>query len=360
MDYRSRIITYSELRKGFVVDNDKYGIATYEQEARRIAFLNNPSGADDNDIYMYLALDGDVPVGRTFYFRTRLLIGDKTIYAYSGSGFEVEESYRKEGVGGYLMGDVMQIKGRNPSLAAGISDDAIPLFRRLKNIIFEFPRMMLLTDSKPLLEKFGLKGFLLSLLSTCCNIVLHTYYGVTRWFYSTPKGYRIDRMTTVPSWVDDIVLNDGHKYAEVHDQKWLQWCLDHKFTTNPRDCQNFFAIFQGDIPVAFFFTKVRFREEVKGMHNVLIGSIVEWGVAKDCPLREIDLYRMALSHFTKDVSIIQAASNDTVTIRSLKRMGFVHHGDNRITFKERKNAYSDASNEALWRLRFGYADLILF
>lgn len=360
MNYKSRIIKYGELRKGFAIGNDKYGIATYEQKERRKAFLSNPSGADDDDLYMYIAFDEDVPVGRSFYFRTRLKIDDKIIYAYSGSGFEVEDSYRKEGVGGYLMGDVLQMKGRNPGIAAGISDDAIPLFRRLKNTIFEFPRMMILYDTKPVLEKNGVKGMPLFLFSMCCNNLLRCYYSFTRLFQRSLRKYSIQKMAVVPSWIDDIVMNDGHKYAEVHDQKWMQWCLNNKFTTNPRDSQNFYAVYQGDIPVAFFFTKERFREEVKGMRNILVGSIVEWGVAKGCSLREIDLYRMALHQFSKGLTIVQTASNNRETIKKLKRMGFIHHGDHRITFKERKNAYSDASNEALWRLRFGYADLILF
>jgi len=360
MDYRSRIITYGELRKGFVVENDKYGIASYEQEARRKAFLSNPSGAEEDDLFMYLALDGEVPVGRNMYFRTRFKVGDNIIYAYSGSGFEVEESYRKEGVGGYIIGDEFQMPGRSPGLAAGISDDAIPLFRRLKNTIFEFPRLMLLNDAKPLLGKMGLKGFVLSVSSSCVNIAFHGFYGFMRLFQRIPKGYTIRQLETVPIWVDEIVLNDGHKYGEVHDQKWLQWCLDNKFTSEPRDCQKFYAIYQEGNPVAFFVTKERYREEVKGMHNVLLGSIVEWGVTRDCQLREIDLNRMAMLTFPKDVSIIQTSSNDSDTVKKLKHMGFIHHGDNRITFKGRKKEFPDASDESLWRIRFGYADLILF
>ena len=360
MDYKSRIITYGELRKGFEVHNDKYGIVTYEQEARRKAFLANPSGAEDDDMFMYIAFDGDVPVGRNMYFRTRLKLGDNIIYAYSGSGFEVVEQYRKEGVGGYIVGDEQQMKGRNPGLAAGISDDAIPLFRRLKYIVFEYPRLMQINDAKPLLAKYGLKGFPLCIISKGCNILLHSYYGLVRLFSSRFNGYQVKQVNVVPDWIDDIVLNDGHKYAEVHDHQWLQWCLDNKFTDDPRDGQRFFAVHKEGKPIGFFMTKERYRDEVKGLRNVVMESLVEWGVVKDSTLKEIDLCRMALNHFHKNVTFIQMSSNDGYTIKKLKQMGFIHHGDNRIMFKDRKKIYIDASDESLWRLRLGYADLILF
>lgn len=360
MDYKSRIITYGELRKGFEVHNDKYGIATYEQEARRRAFLANPSGAEDDDMYMYIAFDGDVPVGRNMYFRTRLKVGDSIIYAYSGSGFEVVEQYRKEGVGGYIIGDELQMKGRNPGFGAGISDDAIPLFRRLKNTVFEYPRLMLLYDSKPLLSKMKLRGVLLSCISGCANLLLHGIYGIIRLFHRVPSGYSIRQVKTIPEWVDDIVLNDGHKYCEVHDKEWLQWCLDNKFTSDARDCQKFFAVYQEEKPVAFFMTKERYRDNLKGMKNVVLGTIVEWGNAMDCSLREIDLNMMALKTFSKGISIIQTSSNDEDTIHQLKRIGFVHHGYNRIMFKDRKKTYPDMYDESLWRIRYGYSDTILF
>lgn len=363
MDYKSRIITYGELRQGLIVEKDKYGIASYEYDARRKAFLSNPAGAEDEEPYMFLAFDGDVPVGRNMFFKTRLKVGDIVLTVHTGSSFYVEESYRKEGVGGFIFWDSRELN-LMPTLAAGISDDAIPLYKRMKHFIFEFPRMMLLRDTKPLLRKKGINGFLLSVTGCIGNMLLRCFYGILRLFNHLPKGYTFSRLEEVPEWVDDITMNDGHKYGEVHDHLWLQWCIDNKFTSNPHDGQAFYAVYQGEKPVGFFMTKVRYRDELKGMHNVVLGSIVEWGVVKDSPLREIDLYKMALDTFPKDVTIIQTASNDVETIKGLIRMGFIHKGDHRITFKESINKKNrtllDASEESLWRLRFGYADLVLF
>ena len=47
MIFTTRIITYGNLHKGLHFENDKYGIATYEYEPRRNAFLANPIASQD-------------------------------------------------------------------------------------------------------------------------------------------------------------------------------------------------------------------------------------------------------------------------------------------------------------------------
>ena len=342
------------------MENDKYGITTYELESRRKAFLSNPSGWEEDDPYLYIAFDGNVPIGRTMFFRSRLKAGDVIIPIYSGSAFDVVESYRKEGVGGYVFWDGYKIEKRNPQISAGISDDAIPLFRRLKNVVFEFPRMMQLRDSKPLLKSKGFEGPLLVVVSGLFNVALHSFYNLFELFSPIPRGYELRLMTQVPEWVDNIVLNDGHKYMEVHDHQWLQWCLDNKFTDVSQDRQSFYGVFRSDEPVAFFMINIRYRNEIKGIQDVVLGSIMEWGVSNNSTLCEFDLYKMAKTVFPKDVSIIQAASDDICTLKKMKQWGFVHHGDARISFKDKKKKITDANDPSLWRLRFGYTDVILF
>ena len=77
--------------------------------------------------------------------------------------------------------------------------------------------------------------------------------------------------------IGGMVLNDGHKYMEVHDHKWLQWCLDNSFKGGKQDIQSFYVIKKEDEHMGFVMTKERFRVETQGMKNVKIGSIVEWG-----------------------------------------------------------------------------------
>ena len=228
MDFKSRIITYGELRQGLQFNNDKYGIATYEYEPRRKAFLANPCAGSDDDVFMYLVEADGVPVGRTMLFDTRLKVGNDIMPLFSGSALQVEDSFQKYGLGGEIFAFGGTIKKRKLNLSAGISNMALPLYKVTKYNIFEFPKLLRINNSKPLLSKYGIKGVPSSILSAFINLPLHFYYflckGKTR---KLKKLYSLEKTDRVPEWVDDIVLNDGHKYAEVHDYKWLQWNLDY-------------------------------------------------------------------------------------------------------------------------------------
>ena len=137
MEFSSRVITYGDLRKGLSFENDKYGIAYYEYETRRKTFLSNPCAGEDEDVFMYLVEADGVPVGRTMLFDTRLKIEDEIVPLFSGSGLEVEESFRKQAVGADILTVGRSIKKRNRLLSAGISDMALPLYKVTKYNIFE-------------------------------------------------------------------------------------------------------------------------------------------------------------------------------------------------------------------------------
>ena len=147
---------------------------------------------------------------------------------------------------------------------------------------------------------------------------------------------------------------------EAHDHKWLQWNLDCNFRGLPRDIQSFYIIKKGNEPIGFFMTKERFREKAGGaLKNVHIGSIVEWGSKDEKKLGESEIYKMALTTFSADVDIIEAATADNDTVKKMKMCGFIPHGFAHIGLKDKKKAYKDASDINLWRVRYGYADVIL-
>lgn len=360
MEFSSRIITYGDLRKGLSFENDKYGIVSYEYEARRKAFLSNPWTGADDDVFMYIVEADGIPVGRTTLFDCRLKVGDEILPLYSGSALEVKEEFQKYGLGGEIFAFGGTIKKRKLNLSAGISNMALPLYKITKYHIFEFPKLLRINNAKPLFGKYGIKGVLQSILGAMANIPLRFYYfltnGKTR---KLKKQYTLEKVTTVPQWVDELTLNDGHKYAEVHDQKWLQWNLDNSFKSHKRDIQSFYIIKQNDDQVGFVMTKERYRDEVQGMKRVILGSIVEWGAYDENKLNEANIYRLTLDTFSKDVDIIETATNNPYTQHELKRMGFIHHGDAHIAFKDKTKQLTDSGDVSLWRLRYGYADVIM-
>lgn len=360
MEFNSRIITYGELRQGLHFENDKYGIASYEYETRRKAFLANPCAGADDDVFMYLVEADGVPVGRTMLFDTRLKVDNEILPLYSGSSLRVEDSFQKYGLGAEIFAFGRTIKKRNLNLSAGISDMALPLYKVTKYHIFEFPKLLRINNIKPLLGRFGIRGVLQSVLGSMANVPLRLYYLISKCkTRKLKKIYKSEKVTTVPQWVDELVLNDGHKYAEVHDHKWLQWNLDNGFRGHEHDKQSFYIIKQGGANVGFAMTKERFRDNAQGMKNVTIGSIVEWGAIDENKLTEADIYRLVLDTFSNTVDIVETATNSTATQKTLKRLGFIHHGDAHIAFRDKTKQFADSGDASLWRLRYGYADVIL-
>ena len=246
------------------------------------------------------------------------------------------------------------------NLSAGISDMALPLYKRTKYHIFEFPKFLRVNNSRALLGKYGLKGILLATASALVNFLLHLFYLLSKERTGKlKKQYTLEKTEVVPEWVDDIVLDERYKYAEVHDQKWLQWNLDNNFKGHERDIQSFYIIKLADKYVGFVMTKERYRSEVQGMKNVMIGSIVEWGSVNESKLNEASIYRLVLDTFSKDVDIIETATNNADTQHELKKIGFIHHGNAHIAFKDKTKQLTDSGDASLWRLRYGYADVIL-
>ena len=362
MEIKEKHISYAEIKEGVNVENDDYGLAAYLTETRKRAFFANPNLTDYSQILLNLELIDGVVSGRSMSFPTKLKIGDQFVEALSGSTLDVPEKLRHLGIGADMM--LFYVKGTDYeyNLASGISEIALPLYKVLKFKILEFPRMMSLRDARCIIESKGIKGVGLKIMSALVNIPVKLFNG---YFIVKSRGlqkrFDVRKLDVVPEWVDKMVLEDGHKYMEAHDHKWFQWNLDYNFKGDKEDIQSFYAVYQKNRPVGFFMTKERYRKEAGGkLKNFVLGTIVEWGKDKDCnSLSESMLYKLALSTFSSKTDIIEIATDDNVTISEMKKWGFIKHGFAHIAFKDRKKMCNDAKDIKNWRIRYGYADVIL-
>ncbi len=353
------ILTYKDLKNDIIIEHDDYGIGALCEPALRAALKHNPIQDNDEEPFAYIIRVDGIVGGIGMWFPTRFKSNDEIIIGRSGSTLEVYEEYRKLALGVDITMKPLSFNDATVLIYAGISEMALPIYKKLRFSVFEYPRAMKLINSRCILESMGMKGVVLKVTSFCANAALKAYYGLSKLFYNY-KDFKIIKTSVVPQWVDEIVLNDNHPYQEVHDQKWLQWNLDNNLHGLDRDCQSFYAIYNKEDPVAFFMTKERFREEAGGkLKNVLIGSIMEWGIADDCSLLEDDIYKMAQSTFSPDIDIIEFATDNLSVISSMKKYGFLPHGYAHIVFRDLSKKYPEAKDMNNWRIRFGYADVML-
>ena len=365
-EFTIKQISYKELReKPLEFKDDRYGIAAFLTKNVRNTFLACPGIKDETDSAVILLLDGDIVIGRELRFGTRLKVGDEIVWARSGCALEVVESYRKSGAGTLIMTTHSSNKKEDPvSLTAFFSTIRVKLLKKQKWTVFEIPQYIKLTNTRLLFESFfRFKGSLLNVSSKLGNGLLSILdFSNTLKRRKLLKKYIIKKETIVPEWAGELATNDGHKYMEYHDVKWLQWNLDYNMNGLPQDKQSFYAVYdKSGNPYGFFMTKERFEGEAGRYKNIVRGTIVEWATSKKDELTEADLNLLAISTFSSATSHINTVTVDPATGKQLIKMGFRSHGTYQISFKDnKKGQYADGCDQSLWRIRYGCCNSIVF
>lgn len=356
-----QIVTYQDVVEGIELSPDPYGIGAKFTPTRKDTFLANPNLKDYSKCLLCIKKVDNNIGGIAMFYPTRFK-ADGTIYdAVSGSELEVYEDFRTLALGADIVMYPIGHKENNFLIYAGLAELALEMYKKLRFVIFSYPRMMQLRKSRSIIESKGIHGGLLKVTFSIVDIVLQTlnkYWKLKS--QKASKGFCVSKVTRVPEWVDDVVLNDGHKYMEVHDHKWLQWNLDYNFKGLKKDVQNFYIITKNGSNLGFFMTKERFRD-VAGctLKNIVIGSIMEWGTSNEKQLNEYDIHTIAMGTFSKNVDIVEMATTDLRVVRKMKPLGFIRQRDAHIGFKDLTRKYKDSNNPDLWRIRFGYADVFL-
>ncbi len=362
-DLKIKKISYAELReKPIEVKDDKYDIAAYFTESVRQTFLACPCIQDDSECAVILLMDGDIVIGRDICFMTRLKIGDEIVPVHTGCSQMVCEEYRKIGAGVLLFTANSNIEDK-VNFGASYTPIRVKMLKKQKRVIFDIPQYTKIVNTRPVFESlFGLKGVMLKVATRGGNFLL-ALIDIPNKIKTNKllKKYSIKKETIVPQWAGEMATNDGHKYMEYHDAKWLQWNLDHNINGFPEDIQSFYSVWdkKGN-PMGFFMTKERFEEEAGKYRKIVRGSIVEWATADNEKLSEADLNLLAIPTFSPKVSNITSVAVDKQTQKAFKKMYFRYNYDFKMSFKDKTGEYSDGADMANWRIRFGCSNSIIY
>lgn len=363
LDLKIKKISYGELKeKPIEVKDDRYGIAAYFTETIRQTFIACPGYQNDDETAVLLLCDGDIVVGREIRYGTRLKIGEEIIWVYTGCSLMVCEEYQKIGAGIVLL---TAGTGNNNKVSFGASytQMRVELLKKQKRTVFNIPQYTKIVNTRPVFESlFGLKGVMLKVATRGGNFLL-ALIDIPNKIKTNKllKKYSIKKETIVPEWAGKMATNDGHKYMEYHDAKWLQWNLDHNINGFPEDIQSFYSVWdkKGN-PMGFFMTKERFEEEAGKYRKIVRGSIVEWATADNEKLSEADLNLLAIPTFSPKVSNITSVAVDKQTQKAFKKMYFRYNYDFKMSFKDKTGEYSDGADMANWRIRFGCSNSIIY
>lgn len=354
MDIRYQIVTYRDVKDCISIENDEYELASRSlTQCRKDAFLNNPFLSDEASCMLLLVRVDNIVVGKRLFYPTKIKAGDEIIDATSGSNYLVYQDYRKYGIGGALIMHAAK-KKNNFMLSAGCSDNSLEIYKALNAVSVYIP-MYLQCKSKAIEIKFdSFKILCSSSLKSLLNTLQLPFVLVSLIKSKIVKDkFSISELTTVPQWVEDMVLADGHKYMEFHNRDWFEWNLKYNFSGDDGDTQSLFAVKKDGEIVGFYFIKERRHG------SRIVGSLVEWQTANENILSEEDIIMLALSSFSKKVSDIQIPTFSEIFKRGRFLYGFRDTRPANIVFKDLCKLYPESSDINLWRLRMGYADVIM-
>lgn len=357
-------ITYNDLKNDFNIEynDDLQMLSDYLTPSVINTLLANPNLKDFTDTAVNLIIRENVIVGRNMLMPTCIKTIDGLIPVQTGGSFEINEKYRGNGLGTMIFKNSIFNNKRDVYIGQLYSSSALAIIQKLNLNIFELPSYYKLCNSRILLESKGFHGWTLKVGTLLANSIINLldFRSVIR-LRKLKKNYRIVQKTKVPKWVEDLTLRDGHDFAEAHDCKWLQWCLDYKFTSHPYDKQAFFAVYDANsIPKGFFMIKERFEALQGAYKNLTRGFVVEWGSYDENELNEVDLNLIAVSCFGKNVDNITTILSDVSYDKPLKKLGFIRHGSYQFSIKTESNYCGNILDQNRWRIRFGGCNTIVY
>lgn len=356
-------ISYRELIKGhYKKYNDKYGIADFISENIKNIFISSPNIEDVDKTAVLYAIDNDEYVGRSLIYETSIKNQNSIIKAQSFGSIEVDYSQRGKGIGTSI-GLFSLSNNESPVFICSLLSPAcLSIMRKFKNncTLFDFPEYIKIINTESAFACRGVNGVPLKILKTIGNLIIKIL-DIPNIFRlkKIKRKYYYKKETIVPEWAGQMCLNDNHKYAEYHDTKWLQWCLDNNLSGKQEDIQSFYSIYDNrDNPVGFFLTKERRRFDIKTC-SMINGTICEWA-SIDKDLQEIDINLLSLETFSTNCYRVLTVTDNPRTEKLLRRIGFIKHGYMQMGIHDKHNKYPDIVDKSLWRIRFGCCNSILY
>lgn len=304
-------------------------------ELYRSALLNNPY-TDDTSTACVIAVVDNLIIGRHITMNTRLKVGDEIITIKTGGGILISSEFRGMGIGSRMMDEAMELEESDLYYGALYTRAAYDLIRK-KDTMLEIPHYV----------KFIHKGVkrVLDLPAIIRSAILK-------------RRFTVERLTTVPKWAGEMVMNDGHKYMEIHTTEWLQWALDNIATGVPTDFNQFHAVFdKNHEPVGFFMTIV--RTVIKNGETLNLAYLAEWATSNTSQLNEVDLNILAIETVSSLVSRLWTIADNSSTGKRLQRLGYKRRGWLAMSIRDKKHQYPDIGDVSRWRIRYGCCNTMI-
>lgn len=325
-------------------------------------FLSNPFLYEDAP-FMIKCEDSGITVGSVYAFPLEITANNIRYKVCAGSTLTVDEQFRGKGLAKQMTLKRLEISGDNIAIASGLSNMSFPLFKKLGFSMFLLKRCLLIKKSYPAVKKYFKSNYLSLMVASIIDFFINIWIGILRINNKKKlESCEIEEVSDTPVEVPQIIEQDAHIYKENHTYEWFQWVLKGQFNEGDKNKQHLFVIKRNGLIVAFYMTKERYYEKAshRGFENLVLGSVIEWGVAPGYNISESDLLINAALSFSKDVDVVEICTSDNVVSKNLRKNLFLHMGESNFAIKVGdKSPIKDNENinkMTNWRIRPAASD----
>jgi hypothetical protein len=365
-DVRIEVIRKRDLEhnvpRGF---HDPHGIASVG-EAKRQLLLDNPLSRSADDPVALVGLRGDTVIGKLVLLAGEVLVQGEPSPASWTSDLYVHPEHRASLLGVSL---VMKMARLAPlSLACGISQAALPVFRNLKWVDLEMPRWIMLRRSGPLVRRYLGRGLGQEAAAKVADAALAAYALVPRAALALlGRGLAARRVEAMPAELDGRIAAPDADVVCHRSSAWIAWLLAQARAVDPRKRSELHLVEHASGAVAgYVLTKARFHAtaSAQGFEDLWLGSVSDWRVLRPDLVDDRALVLFGIEALLRHpVDAIEICTADASVGDVLRKLGCRRAGTLHLMFKAARGApLSDPAYRAAdrWRLRPVEGDIFFF
>lgn len=307
---------------GWIEWDDPEGIADIGPQKLR-AIRTNPFGAAE-DPAMIVGTYGERVIGSLAVLPGSASIGGADVPCLWASGLYVSPEFRQLGMGAMLL---LRFQRLHHTVAAcGVSQQAYPLYAKLRWLNLEMRRYIFVRRSAALVERYvgGRRSAAVGAAVADSALAVH------RVASAVPKRLRLRGLTCeqveqFPLEMDDLLRRADEPAAFHRSASWVNWVVQNSFQCDPRNRRGLFVVRAAGECVAYFLITSKFHESAsrRGLRNLLLGSLQDWLIFDRSKIDVEQIILLALRELANwDVAAVEVCLAEGDHSRSLWRWGF--------------------------------------
>lgn len=331
--------------------NDPHGYASGCNEEWNELLRTNPY-AQDSDLALILAMDGNTVVGRLGLYAGMVCLEGRKERTFWLDGFFVANSYRTSGAGGMII--LRALSSQECLLASGAPDsNAQKLY---KGVSFQevgpLRRFLFFYRTSVIAKKYIKNWILVCFLSAFTFPLLKLYY---RYKTGSSRNRWLLEYRPVEQFglaMDDLMAQEERNHFP-RDSKTLNWILSHrKFWA--------FEIYRHYELLGYCLLKKSYRKG-GGRHDLppmMVGCLMDYYLANHSREAKEDLIVFSIKFFKgKQVDLFECQVHDETMVDICRKYGLYEIGGNEVFFKPKRS--QKVAPDTPWFITFGTSDVIL-